>query len=337
MPRAPRKQFEGAVYHVTSRGNGRERIFSDEADRNRFAGQMRDCLGNYGVVLYAYVLMPNHFHLLVRTPRANLSRFMQRLNTSYALYSRYKHQKPGHRLEGRYHAKLVQGDEYLMTLTRYIHLNPAKVNAVLGLPKAERRALLRQPGCSSYAGYVDERRREEFVCYDVLRALDTDRREAGLRYRAYVLACLEKNDEELRRLLDRSAYGIGDEAYVEALERELRERRSGEARDRDVAYPKERVALERIDAVVARAYGMEPEALHGHGRRKGVGTGKAVAIELACRLSGLTQRDIGAQYGGISSQAVSVMRTRARSWMREEDLAQLTGAITRNSCTSTKL
>ena len=337
MPRAPRKQFEGALYHVTSRGNGRERIFFDGADRKRFMSQMRDCLTNYGVVLYAYALMPNHYHLLVRTPQGNLSRFMQRLNTSYALYSRYKHKKPGHRLEGRYKAKLVEGDEYLMTLTRYIHLNPAKVKAARAMPRGERRALVERPGWSSYAGYVDERKREEFVCYDVLRPLDASPRKAGRRYRAYVLSCLDEDDGELRRLLDRSAHGIGDEEYVKALEWELRESRSGEAKDRDVAYPVERVALERIEEEVARAYGVAPEALREHGRRKGVGNGKAVVVELACRLSGLTQREIGARYGGITSQAVSVMRRRARPRLREEELARLTDVIRERPRAATKL
>lgn len=337
MPRAPRKQFLGALYHVTSRGNGRERIFFGEADRARFVGQLQECLTNYGVVLYAYAVMPNHYHLLVRTPHGNLSRFMQRLNTSYALYSRYKHRKPGHRLEGRYKAKLVQGDEYIMTLTRYIHLNPAKVKAAGGLSKGERRALVERPGWSSYAGYVDERRRQEFVCYDVLHAVDARPRQAGQFYRAYVLSCLEENDEELRRLLERSAHGVGDEEYVSALERELRERRSGGAKDRDVAYPVDRVALERIDEEVAKEYGVAPEALREDGRRTGVGRGKAAAIELACRLSGLTQREIGTRYGGISSQAVSVMRRRAKPLLREDDLARLTKAIKERSSAATML
>ncbi len=123
MPRPARINFPNATYHVTSRGNGRARIFVSDDDRNRFIQQLRDNLDTHAVVLYAYVLMENHFHLLVRTPRANLSQFMQRLNTSYALYARYKHRKPGHLFEARFKAKLVQDEKYLLALTRYIHLN----------------------------------------------------------------------------------------------------------------------------------------------------------------------------------------------------------------------
>jgi len=89
MPRPPRIDFPDAVYHVTSRGNGRAEIFWTDDDRQRFLGQLSQHLQMTGVVLYAYVLMDNHFHGLVRTPRANLSAFMQRLLTAYALYARY--------------------------------------------------------------------------------------------------------------------------------------------------------------------------------------------------------------------------------------------------------
>lgn len=90
MPRPPRIELADAVYHVTSRGNARRQIFFTDDDRQRFLKQLRDNLAAYDVVLHAYVLMPNHYHLLVRTRRANLSRFMQRLGTSYALYFRVR-------------------------------------------------------------------------------------------------------------------------------------------------------------------------------------------------------------------------------------------------------
>lgn len=312
MPRPPRKEYAGALYHVTCRGNGRGRIFFDGQDAGRFRSQLADCLKTYEVVLYAYAIMPNHYHLLVRTRHANLGRFMQRLNTSYALYSRYKSGKPGHRLEGRYKAKLVQGDDYLVTLTRYIHLNSVKVKATRTLGKAERRALLERAGWSSYPGYVKGDRQEEFVNYAVLKLFGEGKAEARRRYRGYVQACLEEDDEELKRSLMRSGHGIGDEEYVEALERELRQRRIGEDGDRDVAYPREQVGLERIERVVAETCGVPEVELTETGRRFGTAKAKTLAMEVACRLSGLTQREIGRRYGGISTQAVSMARKRAK-------------------------
>ena len=143
MPRPPRIDFPDALYHVTSRGNGRATIFHSDADRERFLAQLADSLHTAAVVLHAYVLMDNHFHLLVHTPRGNLSRFMQRLCTAYAMYARYKHRRPGHQFQGRFKAKLVEDDVYLRVLRRYMHLNPVKTAAARRLdrrapPAAER-------------------------------------------------------------------------------------------------------------------------------------------------------------------------------------------------------
>jgi putative transposase len=130
MPRPPRIDFPDAVYHVTSRGNGHADIFLCDEDRARFLTQLAHHLRQCGVTLYAFALMQNHVHLLCRTPRANLSRFMQRLLSSYALYSRYKHRRPGHLFQGRFKAKLVEDDVYLLAVRdRYIHLNPVKIAA----------------------------------------------------------------------------------------------------------------------------------------------------------------------------------------------------------------
>ena len=328
MPRPPRKEFAGALYHVTSRGNGRGQIFFADDDRLRFLDQLRRCLEQCDVVLYAYVLMSNHYHLLVRTRQANLGRFMQRLNTSYALYSRYKHKKPGHRLEGRYKAKLVQGDPYLLTLTRYIHLNPVKIKTMAGRDNAERQRTIEQYEWSSCLGYLDERRQEDFVSYDVLAALGSaNSRVARRRYRRYLYGFLTADDDELIEALERCRYGIGDDDFVEALERELRGRKEGSDRDRDLDYPIERVTVERIDAVLAQAFGTSVEMLKVNGHAAGSGLAKSVAMELACRLSGMRQREIGALHGGVSSQAVSLARKRVRAEVTATMLDRLIDSI----------
>ena len=95
MPRPPRKSFEEAKYHIAVRGNGRQDIFLSDEDRRRFLDQLKDAADKDGVRVYAYVLMSNHYHLLIETRRANVSAFMQRLNTAYGMYFRYKHKRPG--------------------------------------------------------------------------------------------------------------------------------------------------------------------------------------------------------------------------------------------------
>lgn len=310
MPRPPRIEYEGALYHVTSRGNGRQVIFHADADRERFLEQLQDNLETFAVDLYAYVLMSNHYHLLVRTRRANLGRFVQRLNTSYGLYYRYRHRKPGHVFQGRYKAKVVGSDEYLLGLTRYIHLNPVKTREASGWSRAKRITWLEAYRWSSYPGYVSERAAQPWVNYAVLKAYGRSRGVAGDRYRAYTQANVLESDEALRALLSESAHAVGDERFRAELEAQLRKRRRGDERDRDVNLPDRRVELGALDRVVAEAYGVEVEHLKAHGHR--AGEAKVMAVELAVRLSGLNQREIGRHYGGIGSSAVAMIRRKAR-------------------------
>src|SRR5437879_5707562 len=124
MPRAPRIQFEGAFYHIYDRGNRRERIFLDDADYARFERMMLEAADRSGVRLFRWSLMPNHFHLLVETPEANIAEFMGRLLTRYAQYFNWRHNLVGHVFQGRYGARVCDKEAYFLELIRYIELNP---------------------------------------------------------------------------------------------------------------------------------------------------------------------------------------------------------------------
>lgn len=311
MPRPPRVDFPDAVYHVTSRGNGRADIFCGDEDRERFLAQLAHHLRQSAVVLYAFVLMQNHIHLLLRTPRANLSRFMQRLLSSYALYWRYKHRRPGHLFQGRFKAKLVEDDVYLLAATRYLHLNPVKIAACRRLSRRERLARLESYAWSSYGGYAAAAKAQEFVTYDVLKEYGSDLSTARRQYRAYVQACLLEDDGPLLDAMAASRYAIGGPAFVERTEERIEGRRSGRVQDRDLDLPRWTVSLDEIDAAVAKDFRMEREMLSAHGRR--VGPAKGVAVELASRLSGLSSRAIGQHYGiGATAVAANHGRLTAR-------------------------
>lgn len=307
MPRPPRIDFPDAVYHVTSRGNGRAEIFWNDEDRRRFLAQLGHHLQFTAVVLYAYVLMDNHFHLLVRTPRANLSAFMQRLLTAYALYARYKHRRPGHVFQGRFKAKLVEDDVYLLAVTRYIHLNPVKTAACRRTSRQERLERLEGYAWSSYGGYAVAGKAEEFVTYDVLQEYGRDAAQARRQYRAYVRACLLEDDRPMLEAMAASRYAIGSAAFVEKTEDRMEARRSGGVQDRDVDLPRWTVSLEEIDAAVSRRYGVEARVLKTHGHH--AGPAKAVAVALASRLANATGRAIGLHYG-ISSSAIGAIHRR---------------------------
>ena len=192
MPRPWRIRFAGAKYHVTTRGNARQTIFHGREDYERYLEQLTSALDLDGIVLYAYALLGNHTHLLVETPRGNIHRFMQRLNTAYGMYRRYKRQKPGHCFQARYGAKLVSGDEYLLRVTRYIHLNPVKVKRIEAWSAADKVRYLDTYPWSSYRGYVDKDRSEEIVNY---RWLELMHRRTLARsrtaYRVYLESMLD--------------------------------------------------------------------------------------------------------------------------------------------------
>lgn len=330
MPRPPRIDFPDAVYHVTSRGNGRARIFFDDADRSRFIRQLCHNLQTHAIILYAYVLMDNHFHILARTPRANLSRFMQQLNTSYALYARYKHRKPGHQFEGRFKAKLIQEESYMLAVTRYIHVNPIKTTACRELTWQERIQRIEAHSWSSYPGYIAKKNAEDFICYDVLKEYGSNMISARRLYRAYVDTSLMEDDRLICDAMCASRYAIGDESFIKATEKRLQKHRKGTAQDKDLDLPIVTVPIETIDAYVSEHFQIDPGKLFEHGHR--AGKAKYLAVELACRLAGLTNRDVGAHYGGISSAAVSIIRRNVREGKYEisQVMKQLLTKIHRN-------
>jgi len=163
MARPLRIQYEDAYYHVTCRGNARQAIFSSDPDYATFLDLLGRSSDIYQVDILAYVLMVNHFHLLVKTPLANLQEFMRHFNISYTSYYNRTHQKTGHLYQGRYKAFVIDADTYLQEVSRYIHLNPVRVRGKVKLPVHEKKGYLRRYRWSSYLGYLSPRDRRPFV------------------------------------------------------------------------------------------------------------------------------------------------------------------------------
>lgn len=130
MARALRIEYEGAFYHVISRGNEGREIFQDETDRIKFLDYLKEQVIRYSIRVHAYCLMQNHYHLIIETPHANLAKAMHTFNASYTIYFNHKYRRCGHLFQGRYKAILIQANEYLHHLSRYIHLNPVRLHLV---------------------------------------------------------------------------------------------------------------------------------------------------------------------------------------------------------------
>lgn len=205
MARPLRIEYPGACYHVTARGNERRAIFRSDCDRVRLIELLGECAGRFSLRLQAYVLMSNHYHLLLETPKGNLSRAMQWFNVSYTVWFNRRHARCGHLFQGRFKAILVDAAERGAELSRYLHLNPVRVER-FGLDKrsqaelrvglraasgrqalAARRAALRQFRWSSYRAYIGLEEEPGWLCLEELRAMiGGPRGKAAETYRRYV-------------------------------------------------------------------------------------------------------------------------------------------------------
>ena len=148
MARTLRIEYEGAVYHVTNRGNGQEVIYHDDADRKAFLGIMGDVAVQFGWRIYTYCLMGNHYHLLLETPQPNLSKGMKELDQQYTRRHNWKYEHSGHVFQGRYWSGLVLNDNYLIDAASYLLLNPVRAQLVRSPEE------WRWSSCAAMAGLV---------------------------------------------------------------------------------------------------------------------------------------------------------------------------------------
>ncbi len=327
MARKLRVQFAGAIYHVTIRGVERRRIFDDDADRERFLARLGDAVEEYGVRLYLYACMRNHAHLLCEAPQANLSAFMHKVQTAYTVYYNMRHRRAGHLMQGRFGAEPVEGDEYLLKLSRYIHLNPVCVRQWKAQPPEARVRHLHDYPWSSFRGYaglaeplafVDER--------PILAQTGTSAENQRLEYRRFVESGIAETDEAFASLLKESHWGVGNEefqAHVRDLhtERALQARRKEDVSFRRVAPV---VTAEAVLDAVSSEFMVDGTALR---RRQYDCPARAVAALLLGRYAGMNQRDVGVLLGMGTGSAVCRQIRRLRQ--RQADDADLRDRIER--------
>ena len=130
MARPLRIEFPGAFYHVINRGNAGMSVFKSGRDRERFLEYVGKAVERYEIKVHTYCLMTTHYHFLIETPHPNLSQAIKWINVSYAMYFNRTRRRTGHLFQGRFKAVLVDADEYLKDLSRYIHLNPVRAGMV---------------------------------------------------------------------------------------------------------------------------------------------------------------------------------------------------------------
>lgn len=186
MARPLRVLYPGALYHIIARGNAKQHIFLDDRDRRGFLSWLEDAMRVHNLVIHAYCLMDNHFHLLVETPDGNISTTMRDLNGNYTQWFNTRHNRVGHLFQGRYKAFVIEKEAYLLAVARYIVLNAVR------------------------AGFVDHPRQWKWCSYNATAGiskapewLETDwllgtfsakRRQAQQAYRRFILGGIDAPD-----------------------------------------------------------------------------------------------------------------------------------------------
>lgn len=322
MARHARIQFEGAIYHVTFRGNERRAIFRDDTDRVRFLERLGSRVPLFDIRLYLYCLMENHVHLLLETPRGNLSAFMGSLLTSYATYFNVRHRRSGHLTQGRYSSPLVEGNAYLLKLSRYVHLNPVCTKEWRDRPTQIRVAALRRYRWSTYRSYIGGAAREPYVAYEPMLALmEWGGGRAEGKYRRFVEAGLVRSDEELETARDHSALAIGSAEFAEqALRRHDDEgRRRIRREDQALRRAKRLIDPAELLRVACSYFGVEAKDVT---RRRYGDRVRPVLASLLTQYAGLTQRAVAeilhVRTGVAVCQQLKRVRSEAGSALRND-------------------
>ena len=218
MARLLRLEFPNALYHVTSRGDRREDIYDDDEDRNNFLEILAKVVTDFNWLCHGYCLMSNHYHLIIETLDANLSKGMRQLNGVYTQTTNRRHNRTGHLFQGRYKAILVDKESYLLELARYVVLNPVRAKGMV-------RHIEDWPW-SSYLSMISKEPAADWLTTDwVLSQFGGNRKQAKNRYQQFILEGIGRNIEIWSEL--KGQIYLGNEEFVSIMQGKIE-------KDRDV-------------------------------------------------------------------------------------------------------
>ena len=317
MARPLRVDVEGGIYHVISRGTERCLIFREDKDRIHFLDRLAEAQRRFRLFVYAYVLMDNHFHLIVCAPEANLSQAIQWLKVSYSMWFNAKYRRVGPLFQGRFKSVLVDSDEnWLVELSYYVHLNPIRVQR-LGLDRsgrateglgvkapsaemvAERLAVLRTFQWSSYPYYAGYRRKiPEWLTIDPVLSCVADRAEYRKKMEYRICCGIDPGfSEKLNNSL-----ALGRSEFVDRIKNLciVDRENSGKRLLRNKISWKE--AVSAVEKVKGAGW---PEFFGVRGD-----WGRAAVCYLSRKHAGMTLREVGEAAGGMDYAAVCMMLKR---------------------------
>ncbi len=301
MSRSWRIEFEGAYYHVLSRGNEQREIFKDDEDRELFLELVGEMADRFEIEIYAYVLMTNHYHIILKTNKANLSESMQWFGLTYSRRYNIRHKRSGHLFQGRFKSFLIENDAYLTQLSCYIHRNPLRAGITNRLSDYQ---------WSSYLTYAYGKKPKNWLKIKlILSQFKGNRKEKYKAYRQKV----QKYSSEEKRVWEDFRHGLfyGTQEFIDEMrEKYLPEKPHKEKpQQRDVRRSKDIIGqLE----TVAKEIGADLEKYRSSRRLSGEDkTKRDLLINILWEMGIYKNNEIGSffnvSYSSVS-KSVSIIR-----------------------------
>ncbi len=281
MARPLRIEYPGAYYHVMNRGLNRQRVFANDKDRHNFLDLLGEIHRLWKVEIYAYCLMGNHYHLLLQTPVGHLSRNMRHLDGIYTQKHNRVHHRDGPLFRGRYKAILIDADEYLLSVARYIHHNPKQAGIVSAIGNYR---------WSSHRGYVNYKKAPNWLNTEEILSILGRGSSRIEQYKKYMDSGVEKEIKEYysRRYLRPI---LGTKEFVRRVVERLGDRAKVD-REKPESRQVFSVELERIVKATAKYYGKTLGDLRK--RRRGEDNeARGMAVYLCRQLGGYRLTEIG--------------------------------------------
>ncbi|MBN1355086.1 transposase [bacterium] len=304
MSRPLRIEARDAWYHVLNRGRNREAVFRSKNDHPKFIRLLQETAERWNLRVAAYCLMPNHYHLLVQTPEANLSRCMRHIDGVYTQWFNHVHDLDGALFRGRYKSILIDEDNYLLRLIRYIHGNPVKAGLVEEIDRYT---------WSSHTGYISSDARWDWIYKEyVLSKFSKDKREQIERYREFMAE--DQSEDDLGKLEEgRMPSILGSRKFIDTV----KERYYLVPKDAEIPQSRELApSADQIESAVCDFYGVDPRDLM-KSLRGVFNEPRNVAIYLMRRFRPDTLARIGSRFGISRYSSVSSVYDRMNRQVRE--------------------
>lgn len=322
MARPLRIAFHGAWYHVMNRGINRNNLFFNDGQKHVFQTLLSKTIAIYGIEIHAYCLMDNHYHLIVHTPRGNISQAMKYLNSNYAQFINKCMRRDGPLFKSRFKAIVVSADDYLITLSRYIHLNPVRAKIVNDIDEYL---------WSSYTAYIDKHQKPEWLCTDeIIKRFG--KKNFSKNYIKYVRSSFDKTSDDF---FNQNKYKpvIGNDDFCKVIDDLIKSNTLSTeiVGDKLILTPP---SIESIIKDVASYFNIKPEKIF-HSSPGVKNHARSIAIYVCRELGGFQLREIGKAMGGVTYKGISNAIYRIKSDKNQLRLANfLAKKIKRNDRTA---